>query len=469
MITTDKVVKCWLAASLCVACMVLPASGATPEMMAVLQGNELLVASNDGEGHELCYCFKPCMQNKLMTFSHVGVRTVSSTTSSSSINLNDSKITWLNVATSDNIGPVGVKGYNDFVGGNHRWRRASSSGQKGAGPVTDVLTARCDSCALLANGTLLLQNTPTACRQVTVEVWNTIFDPLVEPAEGDTMLSSPLIAEHVLYTLQDNSIAVTVEHHYLKSFTVKRYYGMQSMFGGEVLIMTPDGAWPTWTAQDKVNSFNKHAYPSFQRFIEKNAEGWLQSSWLLPKEMGNHAYIDSNMAIFTRNTSKSYHVLMNHQPVTRGNTKRWSGIYTWALPVADNDTLLAYPGIVNGQQVLYVDVKSDCEAALVPCRHGWSNATVIRLRGDITFTPAASGLAVTAEAGASAIIVTKPRSDVSDDGRVDIDDINAVVNVMLGQASPHSDRADINCDGTVGVDDLNAIINAMLEQRKKPV
>ena len=53
------------------------------------------------------------------------------------------------------------------------------------------------------------------------------------------------------------------------------------------------------------------------------------------------------------------------------------------------------------------------------------------------------------------------RGDVNGSGVVDIDDINAVINIMLHKADPTA-GADVNSDGSVDIDDLNIIINVML-------
>ena len=51
--------------------------------------------------------------------------------------------------------------------------------------------------------------------------------------------------------------------------------------------------------------------------------------------------------------------------------------------------------------------------------------------------------------------------DVTGDGQVDISDVNAVINVMLGKTA-QTPAADVNGDGTVDISDVNAIINIML-------
>ena len=51
------------------------------------------------------------------------------------------------------------------------------------------------------------------------------------------------------------------------------------------------------------------------------------------------------------------------------------------------------------------------------------------------------------------------RSDINQDGMVDIADVNAVINMMLGKSTT---AADVNGDGQVDISDVNAVINAML-------
>ncbi|MBO7608583.1 MAG: xylanase [Muribaculaceae bacterium] len=53
------------------------------------------------------------------------------------------------------------------------------------------------------------------------------------------------------------------------------------------------------------------------------------------------------------------------------------------------------------------------------------------------------------------------QGDVNGDGLVDIDDVNAIINAILGITEWHSDY-DLTGDGIVDVDDVNAIINIIL-------
>ncbi len=56
------------------------------------------------------------------------------------------------------------------------------------------------------------------------------------------------------------------------------------------------------------------------------------------------------------------------------------------------------------------------------------------------------------------------RGDVNGDGVVDIDDLNAVINVMLHKNADAGieARADIDGNGMVDIDDLNVVINVMV-------
>ena len=57
------------------------------------------------------------------------------------------------------------------------------------------------------------------------------------------------------------------------------------------------------------------------------------------------------------------------------------------------------------------------------------------------------------------------RGDVNGDGKVDVEDVNAVINIILKQktAADYPGNADINSDGKIDVEDVNAIINIILK------
>lgn len=59
------------------------------------------------------------------------------------------------------------------------------------------------------------------------------------------------------------------------------------------------------------------------------------------------------------------------------------------------------------------------------------------------------------------------RGDLNGDGKVDVSDVNIMINIMLGRAhaSDFTGNADLNYDGTIDVSDVNAVINIMLGRR----
>ena len=54
--------------------------------------------------------------------------------------------------------------------------------------------------------------------------------------------------------------------------------------------------------------------------------------------------------------------------------------------------------------------------------------------------------------------------DINGDNKVDVSDVNIIINIMLGkaQASDYPGSANVNNDTQVDVSDVNAVINIML-------
>ena len=52
--------------------------------------------------------------------------------------------------------------------------------------------------------------------------------------------------------------------------------------------------------------------------------------------------------------------------------------------------------------------------------------------------------------------------DVNGDGRVNVSDVSALINMILGLESMNQDLADVNGDGRVNVSDVTALINIIL-------
>ena len=58
------------------------------------------------------------------------------------------------------------------------------------------------------------------------------------------------------------------------------------------------------------------------------------------------------------------------------------------------------------------------------------------------------------------------RGDVDNNGVVDIDDMNLIINIMLhkAEASDYPGQADVDGNGVVDIDDMNIVINIMLHK-----
>jgi hypothetical protein len=52
--------------------------------------------------------------------------------------------------------------------------------------------------------------------------------------------------------------------------------------------------------------------------------------------------------------------------------------------------------------------------------------------------------------------------DVNGDGRVNVSDVSALINMILGLTTMDNYRADVNGDGRVNVSDVSALINIIL-------
>ena len=57
--------------------------------------------------------------------------------------------------------------------------------------------------------------------------------------------------------------------------------------------------------------------------------------------------------------------------------------------------------------------------------------------------------------------------DVNNDGKVNVSDVTALVNMILGVSAMDQERADVNGDGKVNVSDVTALINIILGVSKQ--
>lgn len=303
---------------------------------------------------EYVYWFKKCMSNELYTFYRVGYRTVTRNYADTDGISSLSGITLLNSTGSDNIGPLG---FNDggLVGGNHLWNNDTE---------LRVKTAKTDSYTIYVNGKQMVAGDKIYTDKVIVKVVNTLYDPAETPTAGQAILTIPASTETVVYEVSENNIFVSVNQHLADNCNniLNRYYGMQSMFGDSDYpesYITPRGQYTDWQAAANA-SFIKSSYPDFNRFVEKNSNGY-QSTYLLPSKYGLHDKLRNNQKIWDYAGSKAYHHLFfvnDFTEATPGLSFTWSGVYTFfAAAILDNSDALIYKGVLNDRPAIFVNAK----------------------------------------------------------------------------------------------------------------
>lgn len=288
-------------------------------MKVALDGDFLSIESTIDDDHHIKYEFCYCMANDLYTFSRV---------------LIDSTV--VNEATSDNIGPFLIEGHG-WTGGNHLL------------PDGETRSAHTDKVRIVANGRNHLKgNFHGTAARIDIFVTNTLLDP-----------SNPrkrFCTENVHYLICGNSIQVAVCHKYhnLQPLTIARYYGMQSMMIGETSVLTPHGAYSSWTPIEKVGRFTRQSAPDFHQFIEHSPVCYA-AAYMTDKGIGDRHLVMPDDVVFIGNSwSKSYHKLIGNASVKSGDKTCWEGIYTWFLhPEQDCDSTFSYRGYYNGKRAVF--------------------------------------------------------------------------------------------------------------------
>lgn len=270
--------------------------------------------------------FKRCMANNLYTFSSVRVDGHE-----------------INHTESDNIGPflIDQKGWS---GGNHL--------------NGDRRSAYTESVEVSLDGRQLRRGESATGQVLTVEVVNRLLHPSDD---------SPLATERMVYNVSGNSIEVFANHIFGNETpeTIERYYGMQSMSVGETELLTPGGKFCSWTPVSGKNTgdelqFTKQEAPHFNTFIEHNPYGY-QAAHLFADGLGKRNMVRDNDIIFIGNSwTKSYHKIISMQPVKKGKTFSWHGLYSWFnQPVSDNSRTdsttpgFDYAGYIDGKPYLF--------------------------------------------------------------------------------------------------------------------
>ena len=142
-----------------------------------------------------------------------------------------------------------------------------------------------------------------------------------------------------------------------------------------------------------------------------------------------------------------------------------NGTYQLCFPMAckkyDDVTNI----VTEGGSVPANELK-DLQTEWIPTEEGGCDVTltveVLNMTGSIlnsTYTYVCDGPTVTLHYRNG--IHDEVVGDITGDGKVDISDVNAVINMMLGKVEK-VDAADVTDDGNVDISDVNAVINLML-------
>ncbi len=166
---------------------------------------------------------------------------------------------------------------------------------------------------------------------------------------------------------------------------------------------------------DKISPERKLVMPHrlFRRLIDLNVDGFMtdvkQTYYRLRKDLLSE---DSIVQRYNGLIEK-----LQHSGAAQRETARWSGVVDLYYRDLDFDYQKAYIADWWHRRLVYLDTHE--------------------------------------------FMVTPLAGDVNRDFAVDIDDVNAVINIMVNQSGFDAD-ADINGDGLIDVDDLNFIINTIV-------
>lgn len=320
----------------------------TQTQVAKVVGEELYIGSKFDENNDILIRFAKCMNNDIMTFYSVGL--ASNTEAYPKDNPERNANQYLNVATSDNIGPISISG-GGWCGANHTYKEEGL-----------VKTAETISYEFYADGKKINDGNIVYADKIEIRVKNRIYNPTIAPEDGATILSTELCIEDVVYKIEKGNIFVSLSHTYSNEnpVTVVNYYGMQSMCAFETSAMTPNGAYTDFST-DRT-SFTKGEYPDFQRIIERNNDKTLyQSTYLFPVLDGNHNRLSDASRVYVSSSGKQYHCILNNNSLGQGDVVAWSGLYSWFKAFRDDDSVLAYTADMNGQTLLFIDAKTAIE------------------------------------------------------------------------------------------------------------
>ncbi len=350
-----------------------------PVSTVKVKGDDVFVTTALNAEQNIIYQFRKCMFNNLFTFYKVGFA-----------NKNDmNNVTFVNVAESDNIGPLGIQN-GGWTGGNHSYRDKN-----------EVQTAETYTLKIYAdNKEIGFEDAEFEAKQIKLQASNIIYNPL-KYKKVVRKFGEVLCKESVEYIIRGGSIQVKLAHHFnnADSVMLTKYYGMQSMFRNEAEILTPNGKYAQWTPIKNVDRFKKGEFPQFRHFIEKSNAGY-QSTYLLNSGIGTHKQLGDDDMIFIGNSyTKSYHQQLGAIERKAGDIDYWSGVYTWFTePLMDNENVFAFAGAVDGHAALFVSCKKDGKYTIPLTDEMWQNRERCKAPG-LKFKLAESKIQISLSAG----------------------------------------------------------------------
>ncbi|MBR1476101.1 MAG: hypothetical protein IJ613_11085 [Muribaculaceae bacterium] len=160
-----------------------------------------------------------------------------------------------------------------------------------------------------------------------------------------------------------------------------------------------------------------------------------------------------------RNKDGAEHAMRINMLIERMDNGAYQLCFPWTCKSYDTET-----NVVTNGEMLAAGEMRDLQTEWVPDAQGGCDVTltveVLNRTGSFPFqyTYVCDGPTVTLHYRNG--VVDEVEGDIDGNGSVGVEDVNAVINVMLGKAE--NALADVNGNGSVGVEDVNAVINIML-------
>ena len=119
-----------------------------------------------------------------------------------------------------------------------------------------------------------------------------------------------------------------------------------------------------------------------------------------------------------------------------------------------------YGGVVASEEEAYYLIHADWHTNIPLATEGYKNFH-INEAGTYTFVLTVGEEGITMDVNGFAATPAK-RGDLDNNGSVDVNDVNILVNIILGKLNREDYNADLNQNSEIGVDDINILVNIIL-------